>query len=81
MKVLHYPRLDTVLMVEDTIKNIDFYPTKKELWDKLPKKVQYQTFKLIIDYLIDSKKIVIEKRKLIWIFNPDLIEKSVEIDI
>lgn len=81
MEVLHYPRLDTILMVEDTIRKLDFYPSKKELWVSLPKKVQYQTFKIIIDYLIDSGKIMLNKRKLIWIYNPDLIKKSVEIEL
>jgi len=81
MKVLHYPRLDTILMVENTIKQLDFYPSKKELWISLPKQVQYQTFKIIIDYLIHSGKIMINKRKLIWTFNPNLIKKSVEINI
>ena len=30
-KILHYPRLDTMVMVEETIKKLDFYPTKMEL--------------------------------------------------
>ena len=36
--VLHYPRLDTVLMVEDAIKKARNYPKRTELWKKLPKK-------------------------------------------
>lgn len=81
MEVLHYPRLDTILMVEDTIKKLDFYPTKKELWERLPKKVQYQTFKIIIDYLESSNKLLIDKRRIIWTFNPRLVDKSVEIEV
>ena len=81
MRILHYPRLDTILMVEKTIKELDIYPTRKELWQKLPKKVQYQTFKIIIEYLQDSNKIIIEKNKIIWIFNPNLVKQSVDIDI
>ncbi len=81
MKILHYPRLDTILMVEDRIKKLNFHPSRKELWLSLPKQVQYQTFKVIIDYLQDSKKLIIDKGKLIWIFNPNLIENSVEIEI
>lgn len=81
MRILHYPRLDTILMVEKTIKELDIYPTRKELWQKLPKKVQYQTFKIIIEYLQDSNKIIIEKNKIIWIFNPNLVKQSADIDI
>ena len=81
MNILDYPRLDTILMVEETLKNLDFYPTKRELWQKLPKKVQYQTFSIIIDYLMNSNKIIIDKRRIIWTFNSDIIKNSVEIKI
>ncbi len=81
--VLHYPRLDTVLMVEDAIKNAPDYPTRTGLWKSLPKKVMYQTFKTVIDYLINSRKVILTKDdKLMWIFADSpkarkLIEKSV----
>ncbi len=67
--VLHYPRLDTVLMVEDAIKNAPDYPTRTKLWKSLPRKVMYQTFKTVIDYLIASRKVILTKDdKLMWIF-------------
>ncbi len=66
--VLHYPRLDTVLMIEKEIKKAD-YPKRTELWKKLPKKIMYQTFKVVIDYLIDSRKVILTKDdKLVWVF-------------
>ncbi len=74
--ILHYPRLDTVLMVEETIKKLDYYPTKTELWKALPKQVMYQTFSMIIDYLTDLNKIVVDKDdKIVWVWNPELIKK------
>ena len=54
-KKIHYPQLDTILMVEETIQKMD-YPKKTELWKSLPKKVMYQTFCMIIDYLEESGK-------------------------
>ena len=81
MQLTHYPRLDTILMVEDTIKQLNFYPTRKELWKSLPRQVQYQTFKVIIEYLLDSKKILIDKKKIIWILNSNLVEKSIKIEL
>ena len=42
--VLHEPRLDTILMVEKAIQRARSYPTRKELWLSLPRKLQYQTF-------------------------------------
>ena len=66
--ILHYPQLDSILMVEKIIQEMDKYPTKMELWKALPKKMQYQTFKLILVYLEKSNKIIFDKNKIIWIF-------------
>lgn len=68
MIILHYPRLDSILMVEKTIQNSKDYLTKMELWKSLPKQMQYQTFKLILDYLERSNKIMFEDDKIIWVF-------------
>jgi len=74
MKNNHMPRLDTIKMVEDTIKELDYYPTKNQLWRALPKMVMWQTFNTIIDYLKDSNKIIIDKGEIVWVFadNPKL---------
>ena len=74
--ILHYPRLDTVLMVEETIQKLKDYPKKTELWRALPKKVMYQTFCMIIDYLVNLNKIIIGKDgRIVWVWNPELIRK------
>lgn len=75
LQLLHYPRLDTVLMVEDAVKKAGEYPSKRQLWLSLHKKVMYQTFNLILDYLSESGKIVIRDGKVIWIWNPQLVER------
>lgn len=66
--ILHYPQLDSILMIEKIIQEMDKYPTKMELWKALPKKMQYQTFKLILAYLEKSNKILFDKNKIIWTF-------------
>ncbi len=68
MNILHYPKLDSILMVEEAIQNSEDYPTRMELWKSLPKQMQYQTFKLILDYLERSNKIMFNENKIIWIF-------------
>jgi len=68
MNILHFSKLDSILRVEDAIQNSEDYPTRMELWKSLPKKMQYQTFKLILDYLEKSNKIMFEGDKIIWIF-------------
>jgi hypothetical protein len=76
IKVLHYPNLDTVLMVEEFIKNNSGEYKKKALWEHLPRKVMYQTFNIILNYLYDSGKIAFDKDgKIAWIWNPELVRK------
>lgn len=74
--ILHYPRLDTVLMVEEFIKEHSGEFKKKKLWQGLPKKVMYQTFCTIFDYLKESNKIAVDKEgRVCWIWNPELVKK------
>jgi len=73
--ILHYPTLDSILIVEEAIQHMD-YPKKTELWKALPKKMMYQTFCLIIDYLETSGKIMIDNDgRVVWIWNPEMIKK------
>ncbi|MDO8509152.1 MAG: hypothetical protein Q7S27_05715 [Nanoarchaeota archaeon] len=70
--ILRFPRLDTVLMVEEFIKENDGEYKKRALWEHLPKKTMYQTFCVIIDYLLYSRKISIDSEgKIGWIYYPD----------
>lgn len=76
VSVLHYPRLDTVLMIENFIKEHSGEYKKKELWQNLPKKVMYQTYCVVLDYLKDSSKIAVDRDgKIAWIWNPELVQK------
>jgi len=71
-----YPRLDSVLMVEQTIKESSGEYTIYQLWKKLPKKMMYQIYKLIINYLEEINKIITEEDgKIVYIWNPELYEK------
>jgi len=74
-----FPRLDTVLMVEQFIKERDGEFRKKQLWEALPRKMMYQTFSTIIDYLLLSGKISIDAEgKIGWIFYPEEAEKRLK---
>lgn len=74
--VLRYPRLDTVLMVEEFIKQHDGEFKKKALWESLPKQMMYQTFCVVIDYLLYSGKISVDAEgKIGWIYYPELAKK------
>ena len=75
-QVLHYPRLDTVIMVEETIKKAKEYSSKAALWKSLKKKIMYQTFLVILNYLEESNKIYLDRKdgKIVWIWNPRGVE-------
>ncbi|MEM2131525.1 MAG: hypothetical protein QXR96_03305 [Candidatus Woesearchaeota archaeon] len=74
--ILHYPNLETVLMVEAFLKEHSGEFKKRSLWENLPKKMMYQTFCVVIDYLLSSGKIAIDKKgKIAWIWNPNLVKK------
>lgn len=73
---LHNPTLASVLMVEESIQKYSQECGKYQLWKKLPRKMMYQTFLTILDYLENSGKIAIDKDGcIIWIHNPERIKK------
>ncbi len=81
----HAPTLNTVLMVEDALKNMDeSVITIAELKRMLPKQVNHNTLKVILEYLEESNKIIVTMRGITWIHNtnPNLkraIEKGMEL--
>jgi hypothetical protein len=66
------PTLDTVLMVEKTIDKYSGEFNRTELWKKLPKKVMWQTYLIILDYLQSINKIAMDRNGTIaYIWNPE----------
>lgn len=69
-KLRHAPTLNTVLMVEDTIKNMDESAIKiSQLKKRLPKQVNHNTLILILEYLERSNKIIVGLKGITWIHN------------
>lgn len=78
-KGLRFPRLDTVIMVERFIQKYDGEYKKKAVWQKLPKRMMYQTFCLVIDYLFHSRKISIDSEgKIGWIYYPKSVDERIK---
>lgn len=81
----HSPTLNTVLMVENTLKNMnESVITIAELKRKLPKQINHNTLKIILEYLEESNKIAVSIRGITWIHNtnPNLrsaISKGLEV--
>ena len=69
-KLKHSPTLNTVLMVEETMKNMDeSIFTVADLKKKLPKQVNHRTLMTILAYLEKSNKIYVSIKGITWIHN------------
>ncbi|MAG19807.1 hypothetical protein CL618_00025 [archaeon] len=82
-QVLHYPRLDTVLMVEDTLQKANLAISKNELLRRLPKQVMRQTLNVILDYLEEKGMVMVGEKGVLWIYNDSpkmkkLLKESVD---
>lgn len=70
------PTLDTVLMIERAIEKYSGEFNKTDVWKKLPKKVMWQTYLVVLDYLQGINKIAIaDNGILVYIWNPEFVEK------
>ncbi|PIN77052.1 hypothetical protein COV16_07440 [Candidatus Woesearchaeota archaeon CG10_big_fil_rev_8_21_14_0_10_34_8] len=64
------PTLATIKMVETTLKNMpNSVITIADLKRILPKQVNHNTLKLILEYLEESYKIDVGIRGIVWIYN------------
>ena len=84
-KLEHSPTLNTVLMVEETLKKMEgSIITIAELKKKIPKQVNHNTLKIILEYLDESNKIAVSIKGITWIHNTNenlrkAISKGLEI--
>lgn len=70
------PTLDTVIMVEKTIEEYSGEFNRTEIWKKLPKRVMWQTYLVILDYLQSINKIAIDRRGIIgYIWSPEVAKR------
>jgi len=79
MRIIHYPSLRTVLMVEKILKNTEKAISREELKQRLPRKMMHQTLNLILSYL-EGKGIILDSHKgILWIYNPSpKLKKAIE---
>jgi hypothetical protein len=73
--VARSPTLQTVLMVEKYIDDNSGEYTKTQLFNNLPKKVMWQTFQVIMEYLESIHKVGYDKEGyVVYVWNPLLAE-------
>jgi len=69
-KLKQGPTLNTVIMVEETLKNMDESLIKvADLKKILPKQINHNTLMMILEYLEESNKIAVTMKGIIWIHN------------
>jgi len=72
------PRLETVIMVDQFIKAHSGDYKKTELFQRLPKKMMWGTFNVILRYLWENNKIGIDKNGyIVYIWNPALAKRFI----
>jgi hypothetical protein len=75
-EIARSPTLQTVMMVEKFIDDNSGEYKKTELFNKLPKKVMWQTFQVIMEYLESINKIACDNEGyVVYVWNPKLAEK------
>jgi hypothetical protein len=83
-KLVHYPNLKTVIMVENTMKKMeDSIFSLADLKRALPKKVNHNTLILIVEYLENERKVITSIKGITWIENSSpkltkLVRNSIE---
>jgi len=79
-KIKRYPNLNTVLMVEDFLKEHKDVPMQiSEVKKQLPKQIMHETLKIIFEYLWASGKIIYGPRGIQWIFSePEHLKRMME---
>ncbi len=71
-KSAHWPTLNTVIMVEETLRNMDeSIISIAELKRKLPRQVNHNTLMIVLQYLEESNKILVTLKGITWIHNPN----------
>jgi len=72
------PTLNTIKMVEKTLENMTNSVIKiSELKKMLPKQINHNTLKNILDYLQESNKIFVGIKGIVWIHNNNLVLRDV----
>lgn len=75
-EIARSPTLQTVLMVEKFIDDNSGEYKKTELFNKLPRKVMWQTFQVIMEYLESINKIAYDNEGyVVYIWSPELGKK------
>lgn len=78
-RIIHYPSLRTVLMVEKVLKGAEIALDREEIKRRLPSQIMHQTLNLILAYLEEKGMIVDGHKGVLWIYNPsNKLKKAID---
>ncbi|HIH17276.1 MAG TPA: hypothetical protein HA282_02845 [Nanoarchaeota archaeon] len=78
-KIIHYPSLRTMLMVERVLRKADTVIDREELKRRMPSKIMHQTLNLILRYFEEKGLIIDGHKGVLWIYNPSpKLRKAIE---
>ncbi len=76
LTAVYNPTLESVLMVENAIRKHSGDVGKHQLWKLLPRQMMYQPYQVILAYLVQSGKIIVDKKgKVHWTYDPKGMKK------
>lgn len=83
-KVLHYPNLKTVLMVEKILKDAKEPLSRYAIMKRAKNKIMRQTLNITIEYLEERGMVLDSEKGVVWTYTPpekmkEFIRKSVEV--
>ena len=80
-KILHYPNLKSILIVENILKEEKNPISREDIKRLMMKKIMHRTLNLILIYLEESGKIIDNEKGVKWIFKTDEhLKKIIEKD-
>lgn len=78
-KIIHYPSLRTVLMVEKVLRSAELAIDREEIKRRLPVQIMHQTLNVILLYLEEKGMIIDGHKGVLWIYNPSKkLKKAIE---
>ena len=78
-RIIHYPNLKTMLMVEKALKKAETMITREGLKQMLPSQIMHQTLNLILEYLEEKGMIIDSHKGILWIYNQSpKLKKAIE---
>lgn len=66
---------EDLVLLEKEIKDGNKYYTMKQLWSRISNKLTIERYNAAMNFFIKGNRIIIDKRQIVWIWDPEGIKK------